>query len=749
MEHTFERRPWLVPVVLALLTIVLLKPVIIPSGPNQALDSNDLPAQFYPLYTYVHQTLQSGDLPLWNPHQFIGHPVAGNPQIALFYPATWLTWLIGVERGLNLSLAFHTWFAAWGMARLARRFGSSYVGALLAGIIYAMSGFAGARYFAGHYTLLIVFAWIPWIMTAYRYALDRGTWRSTLPGIAALGLAILAGHPPMLVYLGLCLVALWAWHIAQADDALRAGWEAGRLLISMVIGGAILGAALILPAAELTGLSSRGGNANDLAFINSFALPPAQVIGLALPNFFGNPKTGPSSYPYWGADFFQEFAAYAGLFPLLAIPLAFRLQQRRRESWFFIGLAALGLILSIGVEGALLPILVRWVPGFGLFRSPGRSLYFTMFGMAGLTALLITALQVSTPDERREILRPAIRLWLPVALAITFIGALFFAGWYASASHVEPMPIRAFAISSSLAEAGLILLGVWVVLWLWASPDPKALRWAALATVALVTLDAWHVAIPILSVGEVREPSSWAGARATIPTGADSRLIGSGGSENLASVTGHLNVQGYDPLVIETYRKLQALGDPNDPTSPVNTLLGVKYMMTTKPYDKPNFELIGITDNNFYYRRKDAFPRAWIAKNVVVEPNDDVVRERIASGKENLQDTVFVERPLDRPSKGGTAAITDYRPNDVTIKTGGDGGPLILSDQYYPGWRVTVDGQPAEIIRADTAFRAVCVPSGEHTVRFEYRPISLYVGLAISAIGWVTLLLMALIRSRR
>ncbi|MCC7447132.1 MAG: YfhO family protein [Anaerolineae bacterium] len=747
MEHTFERRPWLLPVVLALLTVILLKPVIVPPGPDQALDSNDLPAQFYPFYTFVRQSLQAGELPLWNPHQFIGYPVAGNPQIGLFYPATWLTWLVGVARGLNLSLAFHTWLAAWGMARLIRRFGSSYVGALLTGIIYAMSGFAGARYFAGHYTLLLVFAWIPWVMVAYLYALDRCTWRATLPGIAALGLAILAGHPPMLVYLGLCLVALWLWYVAQTDDLRRAAWDAGERLIVIAIGGAILGAALILPAAELTGLSSRGGNTNDLAFINSFALPPAQVIGLALPNFFGNPKTGPSSYPYWGADFFQEFAAYAGLLPLLAIPLAFRL-PRRRESWFFIGLAALGLILSIGMDGALLPILTRWVPGFSLFRSPGRSLYFTMFGMAGLTALLITALQASTSDERHDLLRPAIRLWIPIGLAIAFIGALIFAGWYASASHVEPMPVRAFAISNALAEAGLFLLGVWVVLWLWVSPDPKALRWAALATVVLVTLDAWHVAIPIISVGEVREPTSWAGARTTIPIGADSRLIGPGGSENLASVTGHLNVQGYDPLVIETYRKLQALGDPSDPTSPVNTLLGVRYIMTTKPYDKPNFELIGITDNNFYYRRKDAFPRVWIAKNIVVEPNDDAVRERIASGKDNLQDAVFVDRPVDCPSKGGTAAITDYRPDSVTIKTSGDGGLLALSDQFYPGWQATVDGQPATIVRTDTTFRGVCVPGGDHTVRYEYRPIMLYGGVSVSVAGWLVVLVLISIRRR-
>src|SRR5581483_10461600 len=93
----------------------------------------------------------------------------------------------------------------------------------------------------------------------------------------------------------------------------------------------------------------------DLAFSNTFALPPAQYLSLALPGFFGNPKVGP--YFYWGADFYQEFMAYAGLLPLLAIPLSFRC--RRRENWFFLGLIALGLVLAVGLDGALLPLLVR------------------------------------------------------------------------------------------------------------------------------------------------------------------------------------------------------------------------------------------------------------------------------------------------------------------------------------------------------------------------------------------------------
>ena len=57
---------------------------------------------------------------------------------------------------------------------------------------------------------------------------------------------------------------------------------------------------------------------------------------------------------------------------------------------------------------------------------------------------------------------------------------------------------------------------------------------------------------------------------------------------------------------------------------------------------------------------------------------------------------------------------------------------LLLSETDYPGWKVRVDGRPEKIYRANQAFRAVPLPSGNHTVRFTYEPGSFYYGLWIS-----------------
>ena len=67
------------------------------------------------------------------------------------------------------------------------------------------------------------------------------------------------------------------------------------------------------------------------------------------------------------------------------------------------------------------------------------------------------------------------------------------------------------------------------------------------------------------------------------------------------------------------------------------------------------------------------------------------------------------------------------------------GGCLVLSDVYYPGWRAAVDGAPAEVLRADYAFRAVMVPPGEHTVTMTFAPATWRVGLAVSAVTWAGL----------
>jgi uncharacterized membrane protein YfhO len=68
-------------------------------------------------------------------------------------------------------------------------------------------------------------------------------------------------------------------------------------------------------------------------------------------------------------------------------------------------------------------------------------------------------------------------------------------------------------------------------------------------------------------------------------------------------------------------------------------------------------------------------------------------------------------------------------PNCVTIRAALDApGYLVLADTWYPGWQAMIDTEPAALMRANHAFRAVQLEEGEHEIEMAYRPRSVLVG---------------------
>jgi hypothetical protein len=62
-------------------------------------------------------------------------------------------------------------------------------------------------------------------------------------------------------------------------------------------------------------------------------------------------------------------------------------------------------------------------------------------------------------------------------------------------------------------------------------------------------------------------------------------------------------------------------------------------------------------------------------------------------------------------------------------------GVLVVLEAFDPGWRATVDGAEAKVLRANGLFRAVRLPAGRHRVAFEYRPRSAALGAALTLLG--------------
>ena len=62
-------------------------------------------------------------------------------------------------------------------------------------------------------------------------------------------------------------------------------------------------------------------------------------------------------------------------------------------------------------------------------------------------------------------------------------------------------------------------------------------------------------------------------------------------------------------------------------------------------------------------------------------------------------------------------------------------GYVVLLEAYERGWRAGVDGEAAEVLRANVVFRAVAVPAGKHVVEFRYRPPGALAGASVSLVA--------------
>jgi hypothetical protein len=69
-------------------------------------------------------------------------------------------------------------------------------------------------------------------------------------------------------------------------------------------------------------------------------------------------------------------------------------------------------------------------------------------------------------------------------------------------------------------------------------------------------------------------------------------------------------------------------------------------------------------------------------------------------------------------------------------------GLVILADTYYPGWRLAIDGRPAEILQTNGAMRGALVEAGDHQLVYKYNPASLKIGAGLTFVGIATLVLL-------
>lgn len=108
----------------------------------------------------------------------------------------------------------------------------------------------------------------------------------------------------------------------------------------------------------------------------------------------------------------------------------------------------------------------------------------------------------------------------------------------------------------------------------------------------------------------------------------------------------------------------------------------------------------------------------------------------------------FASGGVARPSE--KVDLRYPRPDRVELSVTLDApGIVVLSDVYYPGWKLTVDGEPAPIYRVNRMMRGAAVASGTHQLVYTYEPTSFRVGLLASAAGLTALLGLSILAVKR
>ena len=123
-----------------------------------------------------------------------------------------------------------------------------------------------------------------------------------------------------------------------------------------------------------------------------------------------------------------------------------------------------------------------------------------------------------------------------------------------------------------------------------------------------------------------------------------------------------------------------------------------------------------------------ALPRVQWFGQWEIQTNNTQALDRLKQESLDPKVTVILSSSPGTPSSPagqpkGTANLHQWGPKRAEIETESNAaGVLMLNERWHPDWKVTIDGQPAELLRANIAFRAVSVPAGKHTVIFHYHP---------------------------
>ena len=492
----------------------------------------------------------------------------------------------------------------------------------------------------------------------------------------------------------------------------------------------------------------------------------------AFPQYFGS-QPGTSGPVYVGA--FVLFLFVLGLF-IVKGPM----------KWALLGATILSILLAWGKNFmGFTDFFLDYVPMYAKFRTVASILVIAEFTIPLLAALALKQI-VDEPEELKKQMK-FVYISLGLTAGVAFLMAVApgimspfvseqetqmiasIQGMDANTQHLIISNIESMRQAMVSADAWrsvvIILIGFALLMAFRFRKLPGKYMIVALAVLCLI--DLWQVDKRYLNDGMFVPRSERENPHQ--PTAADAKILQdrslnyrvlnfavSTFNDNETSYF-HKSVGGYHPAKLRRYQEMidayiapqmqAAMGEISTKGGDMQKVDGRKVfpvlnMLNTKYFILPLQGGTTVALQNPY-----AQGNAWFVNKIVYVGDANAEYAQVA--KINLQTEAVADKKFESAlgqaitnDSTATVRLTSYQPNNLRYTVDSkNGGIVVFSEIYYPGWTATVDGTPTPIARVNYILRAITVKPGKHTVVFDFHPSSIRTTEIIAYISLVLLLL--------
>ncbi|GAB4345635.1 MAG: hypothetical protein Kow0099_26120 [Candidatus Abyssubacteria bacterium] len=715
----------------------ILNKFVIP-GPD--IYTTDLYSQFYPKFIYGSQRLASGDVPLWNPHEFCGAPFQANIYTEIFYPFKYFLFSIFPPcAAMRTFTALHILLTGVFAYLFFRSVGVSKTGASVAALAWESSV---PIMFEAVYdtTRLATLSWLPFNLLCLHALMTKASlvWGVLL----AIGMALqfLAGYPPVLIpsvtsiFIYYLVLSFSLWVFSDETGRKRL-YRANLLLVCSACLCFALVAVQFLPFCVLLQESHRSGG-----IINMSRFPAKFLNPISIASLHGQPKPNP---------------LFMGCGMFLICLLGAIMTKNRVKPFLFIG-GIFAVLMSLGPSTPVWPFMHKFPP-FKYNRYSFMWYYLLWLYIGGFAGLGLDYLKQACVRSHGFRGNGQPKLWRNDRIVLLLL-LVFYAVFFA-------------VVDTDLLEAAFLAVTLSLVVCLRFIGHRLFREVAAISLVGVMVLIYMKMVIPTgkfigfptRTIGELATPSKNSHLVEAYKHIYPGRIY----SHDLLWDSEHLFadlylVNGYDRALnigrmkrtIEFYGYAKKLGaDWNRfVTNPLFlNLMGAQLVFV--PPDR--LKLFGaakddeslLVDDSGYYgiKNEGALPRCFLVHDACVLDSGDEVFRKLANNDVDPSRVVLLEESLPRDAilqkpehAEAPPRIILEKPEEVIIEAHPQSGAfLVLGDSYYPGWKAYDNGVETHIYRANYLFRAVHLSPGPHEIRFSYEPASFTWGARISIGGLI------------